>query len=143
MSTVLICHDALEDSVLSNLALARAVARSGEQVTVVFAGAALDALADGTFEWSWSFRTRPARAGIIRRAEEMGLSLADPDRDPRWSDARRLAHSMAEEPNVRLVACPIWTQLLDLEDTPSYLGRIDEAELVAALRNAETIVGGF
>lgn len=143
MSMVLICRDALEDSVLSNLALARAAARAGEEVTVVFAGGALDALGAGTFEWSASFRRREVRARIIGKAEEQGLPMADPDRDPRWSDVRRLTRLVGEEAKIRLVACPLWTQFLDLEEGPDYLERIDEGQLVALLRDAGTIVGGY
>lgn len=143
MSTLLICRDALEDSILGNLALARAIARHGDQATVVFAGPALDALADGTFEWSGNFRGRVARQAIIARAEEQGLGFADGDRDPRWSDVRGFVRSLADEPGIRLVACPLWTHFLGIEGEPEHLERIDEGQLVELINEADAVVGSY
>ncbi len=143
MNTVLICRDALEDSVLGNLALARAVAAQGEQATVIFAGAALDALADGTFEWSGNFRGRDVRSAIIAQAEEQGLPLGNKERDPRWSDVRSLVRSMAEEPGIRLVACPLWTRLLGIEGEPEYLERITDGQLIELINDADAVVGSY
>jgi hypothetical protein len=143
MSTVLICRDALEDSVLGNIALARAFARRSGEAIVVFTGEALAALDTGTFRWSPNFKTRDSRKGIISAAEEAGLSIAHAELDPRWSDVRALVRATAAEPNVRLVACPIWERLLCLGKEPDYLERIDEAELTDLLRHADAIVGGY
>lgn len=143
MSTLVICRDALEDSILGSLALARAVARHGDQATVVFAGPALDALTDGTFEWSGSFRGRDVRSGIIARAEEQGLPLANKERDPRWSDVRSFVRSMADEPGIRLVACPLWTHFLGIEGEPEHLERIDEGQLVELINDADAVVGSY
>lgn len=143
MNTVLICRDALEDSVLGNLALARAVAAQGEQATVIFTGAALDALADGTFEWSSNFRGRIARQAIIARAEEQDLGLADGDRDPRWSDVRGFVRSLADEPGIRLVACPLWTHFLGIEGEPEYLERITNKQLIELINDADAVVGSY
>lgn len=143
MTTVLICRDALEDSVLGNLALARSIARRGEQAAVIFAGDALSGLDAGTFLWSSNFRTRDARAGVIAQAEARGLPLAHKERDRRWSDIRGFVRSFKDEPNVRLIACPIWSGLIELSDRVDYLERIDDGELTSLLKNAETIVGGY
>ena len=76
MSTVLICRDALEDAVLGNIALARAMAQRGDEVALVFTGEALAALDKGTFRWSPNFKTRDARSAAIAAAEANGLPLA-------------------------------------------------------------------
>lgn len=143
MSTVLICRDGLEDAVLGNIALARAMGRRGEEVILVFTGEALAALDKGTFRWSPNFQTRDARGAIIVAAEACGLPLAHRELDARWSDVRSLVRSTADEANVRLVACPLWGRFLDLDEELDYLDRIDEDQLVDMMRNADTVVGGY
>ena len=143
MSTVLICRDALEDAVLGNVALARAMVGRGEEVALVFTGEALAALDKGTFRWSPNFQTRDARSAVIAAAEACGFPLAHRELDARWSDVRALVRSMADEKNLRLVACPLWERFLDLDAEPDYLDRIDEAELIDLMKKADTIVGGY
>ena len=65
MARVLICRDGREDSVVGNVALARAIAATGEAVCIVFAGDALAALHTGTFEWSANFLTRDSAIASI------------------------------------------------------------------------------
>src|SRR6184192_1046166 len=83
MGTVLICRDALEDSVLGNLAVARAIGQNSGQATVLFTGEALAALDTGTFAWSQNFKTREARSTVIRGADAAGFPLADKEREAR------------------------------------------------------------
>jgi peroxiredoxin family protein len=143
MSTVLICRDALEDAVLGNIALARAMAQSGEEVALVFTGEALAALDKGTFRWSPNFKTRDARSTVIAAAEANGLPLAHGDLDSRWSDVRALVRSMADEKNMRLVACPLWARFLDLDPELDHLDRVDEGQLIDLMKKADTVVGGY
>lgn len=145
MGAVLICREAVEDSVLGNLALARVIARRGREAVVLFAGEALAALDTGTFRWSENFKTREARAGIIAAAEAAGLPLGHRELDRRWSDVRALVRDVSGESNLRLVACPLWSRLLELEpgDRLEHLERIDEGELVDLLEKADCIVGGY
>jgi peroxiredoxin family protein len=143
MTMVLICRDALEDSVLGNLALARVVARRGGDAVVVFTGEALKALDTGTFRWSQNFKTRDARVDLVAAAEGAGLPLAHRELDRRWSDVRSLVRSTAEESNVRLVACPLWSSLLGLGPELDHLERIDDEQLVDLLESADSIVGGY
>jgi hypothetical protein len=143
MSTVLICREALEDSILGNLALARAVARRGGEAVLIFVAEALAALDTGTFRWSPNFKTRAARSGIIAAAEAAELPLGHRELDCRWSDVRSLVRSVATEPNIRLIACPLWSRFLDLGEGLDHLERIDEAQLVDLLQRADTVVGGY
>jgi len=143
MSRVLICREAVEDSVLGNLALARAFARSGGDVSVVFVGEALRALDTGTFQWSREFKTREAQASVIRAAESAGLVLAHHSLDSRWSDVRAFVESMKSESGIQLIACPIWAQLLELDERLEYLERISESQLVDLLQDADTVIGGY
>lgn len=143
MSSVLISREAIEDSILGNVALARAFRRSGRDVCIVFTGDALKALDDGIFAWSHNFKTREVQANIIAAAEQADLSLGHRELDNRWSDVRALVESMSGEPGVRLIACPIWSGLLGLGDRLQYLERIEESKLVDLLQNADTVVGGY
>ena len=143
MATVLICRDALEDSVLGNLSLSRSVARRGGEAIVVFVAEALAALDTGTFRWSPNFKTRDARSGIIARAEAAELPFGHRELDQRWSDVRSLVCSLASEPDIRLIACPLWCRFLDLEGGLDHLERIDEGQLVDLLQQADTVVGGY
>ena len=143
MTTLLICRDALEDAVLGNVALARAMARRGDEVTLLFTGEALAALDKGTFRWSPNFQTRNARSAVIAAAEACELPLAHKELDSRWSDVRSLVRSMADEENLRLVACPLWGRFLDLDPELDYLDRIDEGQLIDLIKKADTVVGGY
>ena len=143
MSSVLICRDAVEDSVLGNLALARAFSRKGEETCVVFTGAALRAMDRGTFAWSENFKTRDTQANVIGAAEEMGLPIGHPDLDSRWSDVRTFVRSMQDDKGIRLIACPLWYEILKIDAGVDYLERISESDLVDLLRNADTVIGGY
>lgn len=143
MSSVLVCREALEDSVLGTLALARSFAKQGHETSVVFTGEALNALDSGTFEWSRNFKTRETQARVIAGAVEMGLALSHPNLDSRWSDIRSFVASFAGEAGVRLLLCPIWAKILNLKSAPDYLEQIDENELVDLLQAADTIVGAY
>ena len=143
MTTLLICRDALEDAVLGNVALARAMARRGDEVTLLFTGEALAALDKGTFRWSPNFQTRDARSAVIAAAETCELPLAHKELDSRWSDVRSLVRSMAAEENLRLVACRLWGRFLDLDPELDYLDRIDEGQLIDLIEKADTVVGGY
>jgi hypothetical protein len=143
MNAVMICRDALEDSVLGNLALARAVVRDGGAAAVVFAGEALAALHTGTFQWSRNFKTRDARIAIVAAAEQAGLALGHEELDHRWSDVRAFVRATGAESNLRLIACPLWSRLLNLDAALEHLERIDEGQLVDLLRQADAIVGGY
>lgn len=143
MSVVLICRTAEEDSVIGNVGVARAFAEAGQEVTVVFAGEALHALGRGTFRWSECFKSREASAAIIKGAEATGVAIADRERDPRWSDVRALLAGLTESKRgLRLVACPVWSQYLGHSE-PAYLDRIEQADLVALLSAADTVIGGY
>ena len=131
------------DAVLGNIALARAMAQRGDEVTLLFTGEALAALDKGTFRWSPNFQTRDARSAVIAAAEAAELPLAHKELDSRWSDVRSLVRSMGGQENLRLVACPLWARFLDLDAELDYLDRIDEGQLVDLINKADTVVGGY
>jgi peroxiredoxin family protein len=142
VTAVLICRDAEEDSVLGNLSLAVAMRSRHDSVSVVFTGEALHALQRGTFRWSDSFKGREIRTEIITRAEAAGLPLADRARDRRWSDVRALVRHVGAQGDVRLFACPIWSDLLGEQPCPD-LEELAQADLVALLSDATTVIGAM
>jgi hypothetical protein len=143
MNSVLICRNANEDSVLGNLALARAFARNEGEATVIFTGEALHALDRGTFEWSRNFKTRDAQAAVIEGAEAVDLAISHPDLDSRWSDIRAFVTSMQAKPGIRMIACPIWCEILNIDENPDYLERVSEKQLVDLIDKADKVIGGY
>lgn len=143
MVAVLICRDALEDSVLGNVALARTLATHDGSATVIFTNEALWALANGTFQWSSNFKGREMRSAVVRGADARGHCISDRNRDPRWTDIRAFVRAASTEPGLRMVACPLWRSFLGLTSEPDYLEQIDESALAALLASAQTIIGGY
>ena len=88
--------------------------------------------------------SRPVDAvAVIAAAEASELPFAHRGLDPRWSDVRSLVRALAAESSIRLVACPVWSQLLGLDGRLDHLECLDEAQLIDLLQRAETIVGGY
>ena len=142
MDMILICRDALENSVIGNVAMAMAAKKEGQDVGILFTEEALAALAGESFRWASLFESRDARIKISRNATAMGVEVADV-RDNRWTDLSRLLKA-AREANIRLLACPIWTRVLDLEGKlPPEITPINSATLLNQLKEAKIIIGGF
>ncbi len=141
MDVLLICREGTEDSVAGNVALAKALRENGQETAVLFTGEALAALSRGPFAWSPLFASREARITVSKNAQAQGLPLAS-ERDPRWTDVRRLLREMAND-GVALLACPIWMDLLGLQDAPQGLRQISRQELVEILGSTRVVIGGY
>ena len=141
MDLLFICRDATENSLIGNVGMAMRTQARGRQTAVLFTEEALAALAGEAFHWSPLFAARPARITISRNATALGLPVAA-ERDDRWTDLRRLLEA-AREAGVRLLACPVWSQILDLDGRlPDVIERPAEDELLAALESAK-VIGGY
>ena len=80
--------------------------------------------------------------GISRTAKDMGYPLASP-RDARWTKPLQLLPA-ASEAGVRLLACPLWSKLLNADGKlPNELERLDMASLIQELRQAHQVIGSF
>jgi peroxiredoxin family protein len=142
MDMILICRDAVEDSVIGNVAMTMAAKKEGQDVGIIFTEEALAALAGESFGWSPLFQNRDARIKISRNATAMGIEVADA-RDNRWTDLSRLLKA-AKEAGVRLMACPLWSQILDVDGKlPPEITAIDSATMLKELKEAKIIIGGF
>lgn len=141
-STVIVSRFAEEDSIVGCIELARIVADRGSDIALVFTHEALHALHRGTMRWSQSLVDRRSRARIIEKAVGRGLQFADASRDARWSDIRTLVEQIGSLPRIRLVACPVWSDYLDLGDALPHLERVT-AEEYADLLLSSTVIGGY
>ncbi len=144
MKLLFICRDGLEDSLLSTVAMATEARKTsdGDEVGILFTGEAVAALAGQSFDWSPLLRDWGTRMLVSRNATEMGYPLANP-RDIRWTKPRQLLPA-AREAGVRLIACPLWSKLLGVEDKlPEELERPDMAALIQELRQSDKVIGSF
>jgi peroxiredoxin family protein len=141
MDLLFICREATEDSVIGNVGMAMQAKASGRESAVLFTEEALAALAGQAFHWSPLFASRPARITISRNATALGLPVAA-ERDDRWTDLRRLLEA-AREAGVRLLACPLWSQILSVDGRlPDTIERPATDEVLAAIESAK-VVGGY
>ena len=141
MDLLFICREATEDSVIGNVGMAMQAKAKGRESAVLFTGEALAALAGQAFHWSPLFASRPARIAISRNATALGLPVAA-ERDARWTDLGRLLQA-ARDAGVRLLACPVWSQILGVDGRlPDAIERPTTDEVLAALESAK-VVGGY
>ncbi len=142
MDILLICRDALENSLLGNIALALEAKKSGTDAGILFTQEALAALAGEPFRWSPLLENRDSRIKILRQATEMGIQIAS-EKDQRWTDIGRLIKS-AKEAGIPLMACPLWSELLEVDGKlPSEISIIDSPTLLKEIEEAKAIIGGF
>jgi peroxiredoxin family protein len=141
MDVVFVCRQAVEDSLLANIAAAMEAKEAGLDVGVLFTGEALWALAEESYRWSPLFQGRRIRSRISKNATGMGIEIGHP-KDARWTDRDRLLESAAGK-GVQLLACPVWASLLGIEEEiPDRLTRLDRDSLLQELRSAK-VIGGF
>jgi len=141
MDMFFICKDALEDSVIGNLGMAMEAKKEGYDVGVLFTEEALAAFGGGSFRWSPLFENRDTVIKISRNATGMRIQVAS-EKDDRWTDISRLLKA-ANEAGVKLMACPIWSQILDLNGKiPPEITATDATTLFKEMINAKKIIGG-
>ncbi len=66
MDLLLICRDALENSVIANLLVALEARKTGQEVGVLFTEEALAGLGGGAFSWSPLLANRDTRTTVAR-----------------------------------------------------------------------------
>ena len=142
MDVILICRDALENSLLGNLATAMEIKKTGTEAGVVFTQEALAALAGAPFRWSPLLENRPTKMMVSKIATAMGIEMTS-EKDKRWTDPGRLI-KFAKNAGVQLFACPMWAKLLDVEEKlPPEITVLDSQEMLKKMNEAKTIIGGF
>lgn len=142
MDLLLICRDALENSIIGNLLVALEEKKAGADVGVLFTQEALAALAGQSLDWSPLFRDRDTRAKIAKNAKSMGIPLAHA-KDARQTDTYQLLKA-AKDAGVNLMACPAWTALLGIKERlPNELTKVDPVAAMKCLKEAKRVIGTF
>jgi peroxiredoxin family protein len=142
MDLLLICRDALENSIIGNLLVALEEKKAGADVGILFTQESLAALAGQAFDWSPLFRDRDTRAKIAKNAKAMGIPLAHA-KDSRQTDTYQLLKA-AKEAGVALMACPAWSALLGIQERlPEELTKVDPSGALKCIKEAKQVIGTF
>jgi peroxiredoxin family protein len=139
-----IVRDAREDALLSTVVMAMEAQKAGAETGILFTGEAIAALSGKTFNWAPLLVDWDTRMLVSRTANEMGYPLASPrDKRMRWTKPLQLIPA-AKDAGVRLLACPLWSKLLNAEEKlPGELERSDMASVLQELRQAQKVIGTF
>ncbi len=144
MELLFVCRDAREDALLGTVVMAMEAKKAGAEAGILFTGEAIAALSGKSFNWSPLLVDWDTRIGVSRTAKDMGYPLARPrDARSRWTKPLQLLPA-AKDAGVRLLACPLWSKLLNAEEKlPAELERPDMASLLRELRQAHKVIGSF
>ncbi|MDP2954323.1 MAG: hypothetical protein Q8O76_13535 [Chloroflexota bacterium] len=142
MDLLMICRDALENSVMANLLLAMEAKKAGKESGVLFTQEALAALGGGAFAWSRLLADRDTRMTVAKKAKEKGIPVLS-SRDSRETDLKPLLKA-AKEAGVGLYACPTWSELLDLKGKlPPEVKEIDLPSSLKLISEAKRVIGSY
>jgi peroxiredoxin family protein len=128
---VIICRDGLVNSYISSLVAAMESKKAGTDVAVVFTQEALYALAEKKFRFSESLEEISKK--IEENAKKVGLS----------ANPLELVKA-AKDAGVKLLACPAWSDLLEVRDKlPEELEIPELSELLGIIGGAKQVIGTF
>ncbi len=144
MKLLLICRDAVENSIISNLLLAMDAKKMGDDANVLFTQEALAALAGESLDWSPLLRNRDTRTKVAKKAAEQELpTYPAPTRGFPAVDTTELI-KRAKAAGVSLYACPVWVNFLELKGKlPDEMTELDSSALWKVIKEAEIIIGSF
>lgn len=143
MDTILICRDALINSLIGCIGKAIANKKAGYDVGIIFTNEALAALGGmGVFGWSPLFKDRLIKSKITKKATSMGIEIAD-GKDSRWTNIPRALQAV-KAAGINLYACPLWTEILGVgKSLPSEVTIIESDDLLKKMQDAKMIIGGL
>jgi len=144
MKLLLICRDAVENSIISNLLLAMDAKKMGDDANILFTQEALAALAGESLDWSPLLRNRDTRTKVAKKAAEQELpTYPAPTRGFPAVNTMELIKK-AKAAGVSLCACPLWVNFLELQGKlPEEITELDSSALWKMIKEAETIIGNF
>jgi len=145
MDLLLICRDALENSVITNLIMAIKAKKNGADVGILFTQEALMTIAGkAIFDWSPFLRERTTRVRVAYNAKKLDLQTHD------WPTARypvvntKELIKTARAMGVSLLACPVWVEFLELEEElPPEITQIDFDTALKCIMEAKKVIGVF
>ena len=143
MDTLLICRDALANSLVGNLVVAMEAKKAGMDVGVVFTQGALNvACGNGVFNWSPGLTGQVNRYKMADNAATLGLPTTGRG-DSRQIDVKQLIPK-AVEAGVPMFACSAWIGLLGLAGKlPDGMKEVDMPTLFKMVQEAKVVIGSL
>ncbi|MFA4915614.1 MAG: hypothetical protein WC560_02945 [Syntrophales bacterium] len=143
MDLILICRDALANSLVGNLVLAMEAKKAGTDVGVIITEEALAAMTGGTFCWPRELKEQVMRYKMADNAAAVGLTTQGGRGDGRQINLRQLI-TAAKEAGVPMFACPVWTALLGLKgNLPEGIKEVELPEALKMITEAKKVIGSF
>ncbi len=142
MDLLFILRDAVASSAVGTLGAAMDARSAGKDVAVLVTQEALAALAGGTFEWPRLLAGQKMRVALAEAAKELDYPVFARGIRRQLDPCAMVTQAL--EAGVRVYACPLWSTLLRIEDSPPEgLESIDRKELVNLFIEARRVVGGL
>ena len=142
MDILFLCNDDRADSLVGTLLLAVEGRKAGKDVGVMFSAAALVALRSESFLWPRRFWPQDIRWSLADQAAAAGLPVTGRGQARAMDVMGILGH--ASQQGIRLLACPVWSELL----TPGYsppveLREVTVNEALELIDSSKRVIGGF
>ena len=142
MDLLFILRDAEGSSAISTLCAARDAHQGGSDVAVLVTQGALAALSSGSFEYPRALSGPPMRIALAKAAAGQGIPTAGRGA-AQLIDPKALVGEVAEA-GVKLIACPLWSQLLGItEDLPVGLVPAETEKLGELVAKADKVIGSL
>ena len=142
MDLLLICKDALANSIVDNLLISMEAKKAGMDVGVLFTQEAVVALAGESISWSPALTGQDTRLAMVKNGAAMEVPVAGSGQGKQL-DTRQLVVK-AKEAGIPLYASPVWTSLLGLQGKlPTTLTEIDMPTTLKTIQEAKTVVGSL
>lgn len=137
-----ILRDALASSAVGTLYMAMQACQAGQAAAVLVTQEALAALVRGSFAWPRDLSGQDLRLGMASRAAALGLPVMGRGEGSQI-DAKAMV-PLALKAGVRVFACPLWAELLNLEEgLPSGVERLEPAQALDLIKGAERVIGSL
>jgi len=142
MDLFFILRDADGSSAISTLVAARDAKKAGHETAVLVTQGALSALATGSFEWPRALSGPPMRLALAAAGKTLGLPVSGGGA-AKALDPKALVAEVGGE-GVTLLACPVWTALLGIEESlPAGLTPASSETVTNHLATAGQVIGSL
>ena len=140
MDLLFIARDASGSSFVSVGLAAQAAKKNGKDVAIFVTAEALAAFSSGALSWPRELQGQDRRRTIADNGKGMGVELKSKGEGRQVDPFACIAK--AHEAGIRVIACPFWTQLLDISGKlPEGTELIGTSEFVELLDQTTTVVG--
>ncbi len=140
LDLLIILRDGLASSLVGGVWLAVEASSGGKRAAILLTQEALAAAAVGTFRWPRELSGQDMRLLLAQRGGGEGLPVLGRG-EGRQLDVRGLLER-AHRQGVRVLACPYWTSLLNLQGRlPPFLSPLTKEELWGLICSSRRILG--